>query len=67
MSENLQLDNHGSREAGAGLRSIVTDDHGNTSCWKQSPLKFTEHAEALVIPAQGVTVFVGPNNAGLSA
>lgn len=29
-------------------------------------LKFTELTEALRIPAQGVTVFVGPNNSGKS-
>ena len=29
-------------------------------------LKFTEKTEPLVIPAQGVTVFVGPNNSGKS-
>ena len=29
-------------------------------------LKFTERADPLIIPAQGVTVFVGPNNAGKS-
>ena len=29
-------------------------------------LKFTELTEPLRIPAQGVTVFVGPNNSGKS-
>jgi hypothetical protein len=29
-------------------------------------LKFTELAEPLLIPAQGVTIFVGPNNSGKS-
>jgi predicted ATP-dependent endonuclease of OLD family len=29
-------------------------------------LKFTELAELLRIPAQGVTIFVGPNNSGKS-
>ncbi|MCA1492685.1 hypothetical protein I6F11_17330 [Ensifer sp. NBAIM29] len=29
-------------------------------------LKFTELTETLLIPAQGVTVFVGPNNSGKS-
>ena len=29
-------------------------------------LKFTELPEPLVIPAQGVTIFVGPNNSGKS-
>jgi hypothetical protein len=29
-------------------------------------LKFTEKAEPLVIPSQGVTIFVGPNNSGKS-
>jgi ABC-type enterochelin transport system ATPase subunit len=29
-------------------------------------LKFTELPEPLRVPAQGVTVFVGPNNAGKS-
>ena len=29
-------------------------------------LKFTELAEPLQVPAQGVTVFVGPNNSGKS-
>jgi predicted ATP-dependent endonuclease of OLD family len=29
-------------------------------------LKFTELAEPLIVPTQGVTVFVGPNNSGKS-
>jgi AAA domain, putative AbiEii toxin, Type IV TA system len=29
-------------------------------------LKFTEKAEPLVVPSQGVTIFVGPNNSGKS-
>lgn len=29
-------------------------------------LKFTERAEPLVVPSQGVTIFVGPNNSGKS-
>src|SRR4051794_38098905 len=29
-------------------------------------LKFSERPDPLVVPAQGVTVFVGPNNAGKS-
>ena len=29
-------------------------------------LKFTELAEPLRVPAQGVTIFVGPNNSGKS-
>ena len=29
-------------------------------------LKFTERSAPLIVPAQGVTVFVGPNNAGKS-
>jgi hypothetical protein len=29
-------------------------------------LKFTEKPEPLVVPAQGVTIYVGPNNSGKS-
>ena len=29
-------------------------------------LKFTEATNPVIVPAQGVTVFVGPNNAGKS-
>lgn len=33
---------------------------------KSISLKFTEKAEPLVVPSQGVTIFVGPNNSGKS-
>ena len=39
-------------------------DYFNAAEWIS--LKFTERPEPFVIPAQGVTVFVGPNNAGKS-
>lgn len=34
--------------------------------FSQITLKFTERADLLTVPAQGVTVFVGPNNSGKS-